>query len=91
MLLHRALVQAASGDISLQGRAPEWVRLRCEFERRQRCTVAAIAGGALLISGTILGAGSAWSIAAVALGGLGTLVLIGAWRTASDPESARSR
>ena len=80
MLLHRTLADASRGKLFVHFESQELARLRKDIGRLQRRTVAAIAGGALLISSAVLAANASATALAISIGGLaGLLLLIGAW------------
>lgn len=77
MLVHRALADVVGGKLAVEFRSLELAGLREELRRNQRRTLAGIAGGSLLISGSLLL--GAMPMAAGLCGALGLGLLIGAW------------
>jgi ubiquinone biosynthesis protein len=76
-LAYRVLRDAAEGDLSVRWRSPQMEVLQQELRRNQRRTVLAIAGGAALVSGSVL-------LSAAVSGGLPALaaagvLLLAAW------------
>lgn len=83
-LVHQALHRAASGRMGAGVNCAELEKMREEMRRNQRRTVGGIAGGALIISASLLlgpeGLAAHAPLHSWVLGGIGALLLIGAWR-----------
>jgi len=90
-LLHRTLQQASEGKLRVQWESRELEKLRHQIRRSQQRTVAAIVGGALLISAAVIYGLDGYTPAMLAgapllswmLGGLAVMALAFAW---SDPD-----
>lgn len=80
MLVHRTLSDAAHGRLAVNFESVELARLRADLERNQRRTLAAITGGALLVSGAVVAASAASVTASAIIGTFGVAFLINAWR-----------
>jgi len=77
MLVHRALADVVGGKLAVEFRSRELAGLREELRRNQRRNLAGIAGGSLLISGSLLL--GAMPVAAGLCAALGLGLWIGAW------------
>jgi ubiquinone biosynthesis protein len=86
-LLHRTLQQASAGKLRVQWESRELEKLRRQLQRAQRRSVAAITGGALLISAAVVYGLDGYTPAMLGgapllswmLGGLAIAALINAW------------
>ena len=86
-LLHHNLRKAADGRLEVQWRSPELESLRRELKRANRRTVAAVTGGAFIVSAALIYGLDGYAPLTVAgapiltwlLGAAGALVLIAAW------------
>ena len=84
-LLHAALHKAVNGKVDMRLDNREFDKLRHEMRRNRQRTVAALAGGALTLSASLLlvaGPAEVPNVQAFSgfLGGLGVVLLLGAWR-----------
>ena len=84
-LVHDVLHKAANGKMELRLDNREFDKLRKEMRRNRQQTVASIAGAALMVcSALLLGTGPAEvsniPLVSGILGGLGVVLLLGAWR-----------
>ncbi|MDD5034516.1 MAG: ubiquinone biosynthesis regulatory protein kinase UbiB [Methylococcaceae bacterium] len=84
-LIHDALSKAVNGKMELRLDGREFDKLREEMHRNRQRTVAAIAGAALSISAALLAGMRPVEIPDISLvsgflGGLGVILLLGAWR-----------
>jgi ubiquinone biosynthesis protein len=83
-LVHQALYRAATGRIGTGLDCGELERVRQEMRRNQRRTVGSIAGGALIVSASLLlgpeGLVAHPPLYSWVLGGVGALLLLGSWR-----------
>ncbi len=86
-LLHRTLQQASEGKLRVQWESGELKRIRQQIRRSQQRTVAAIVGGALLISAAVIYGLDGYTplmlggapLLSWMLGGLAIIALIFAW------------
>ena len=86
-LLHRTLQQASEGKLRVQWESGELKRIRQQIRRSQQRTVAAIVGGALLISAAVIYGLDGYTpvmlggapLLSWMLGGLAMIALIFAW------------
>jgi len=86
-LLHRTLQQAAGGKLRLQWESQELQKLRQQMRRSSQRTLAAISGGAMLISASIIYGLDGYAPRMLAgaplltwlLGGGGLILLLSAW------------
>ena len=87
ILLHKVLLDASEGRLEFNWKSEELEKLRKDARRHQRILLAAISGGTMLLSGTLLlllGPGQLLSATAVTTAGLGLsavggLTLLRSW------------
>ncbi|MGX2040784.1 ubiquinone biosynthesis regulatory protein kinase UbiB [Methylocaldum sp. MU1018] len=79
MLIHRTLENAANGKLTVTFQSRELEQIHREIKHNRRRTLTGIAGGALLVSASVLAStGTALPLGGFC-GALGALLLIGAW------------
>jgi ubiquinone biosynthesis protein len=87
ILLHKVLRDATEGNLEVNWKSEQLTELREELKENNRTTITAIAGGAMLISGTsllalvpsILLSATLTTTIGMALAGTGLLLLLQAW------------
>jgi len=84
-LVHDALHQLATGKLDMRMDSREFDKLRHELRRNRQRTVAALAGTGLILSASLLLVAGPAEVPHVSvfsgfLGGLGVVLLLGAWR-----------
>ena len=84
-LLHAVLHKAVNGKVDMRMDSREFDKLRHELRRNRQRTVAALAGSALTLSASLLlvaGPAEVPNVQTLSgfLGGLGLVLLLGAWR-----------
>ena len=79
MLAHKALNEAANGKLTIHFRSSELSSLREDLQRHRRATLRSIAGGSLLISGSLLMATGAMADLGSVSATVGLLLLAWPW------------
>ena len=79
----QVLEQAGRGQLRLEWQSAEIAGLERRLRRNHRCTVAAVGGGAMLVSASVLIGQGLLSPVTLALAGLGGAMLLGAYWGAS--------
>ncbi len=81
----RVLEQASRGELRLQWQSPEMAKLQRQIQRNHRRTLAAVGGGAMLVSASVLIGQGLLSLPTLGLAGVGGAILLGAyWDAAGD-------